>query len=133
MMDHPVLALERAAMARWCNGDPQGFVDLFDNDVVYFDPTMARRVDGRTALAGLYTSWAGTIYAARHEFINPLVQEIGDAAVLTFNFVSWDGDGNALRWNCTEVFRRRDEGWRLVQSHWSITEAGIPAPQPYQL
>lgn len=129
-MDHPVLTLERAAMARWCNGDPQGFVDIFDDDIVYFDPTMSRRVDGKPALAALYTEWTGTIYAARHEFINPLVQQIGDAAVLTFNFVSWDAEGNALRWNCTEVFRRREDTWRLMQSHWSITEAGIPNPTP---
>jgi hypothetical protein len=59
------------------------------------------------------------------------VQEVGDAAVLTFRFVSWDKDGNALRWNCTEVFRRRDGVWRIIQTHWSITEAGIPDPVPY--
>lgn len=132
-MEHPVLVLERAALARWCKGDTQGCAELLDDDVVYFDPTMRQRLDGKAALAAIYTEINGTIFAERHEFINPLVQEVGDAAVLTFNFVSWDSDGNAMRWNCTEVFRRRGETWRIIQSHWSITEAGIPNPAPYTL
>lgn len=132
-MDHPVLALERAAMARWCRGETQGFIDLLDDDVVYFDPTTKHRLDGKAALAAMYAEIDGTIFADRHEFIDPLVQEIGDAAVLTFNFVSWDSAGNALRWNCTEVFRRRGGIWRIMQTHWSITEAGMPAPTPYEL
>jgi hypothetical protein len=53
--------------------------------------------------------------------LNPRVQRIGEAAVLTFNFVSYGGNEDALRWNCTEVFRRRGEAWRLAQTHWSFT------------
>lgn len=131
-MDHPVLELERAAMARWCRGETQGFVDLLDEDVVYFDPTTASRLN-KAALVAMYAEIEGTIFADRYEFIEPLVQEIGDAAVLTFRFVSWDNEGKALRWNCTEVFRRRGGVWRIIQTHWSITEAGIPDPAPYAL
>ena len=47
--------------------------------------------------------------AARFEMLDPKVQRLGDAAVLTYNFVSYGGDEDALRWNCTEVFRRRGE------------------------
>lgn len=131
-MDHPVLELERAAMARWCRGETQGFIDLLDEDIVYFDPTTASRLN-KADLTAMYAEMEGTILADRYEFIEPLVQEIGDAAVLTFRFVSWDSEGKALRWNCTEVFRRRDGVWRIIQTHWSITEAGIPDPAPYEL
>jgi len=44
------------------------------------------------------------------------------AAVLTFNYVSYGGE-RQNRWNCTEVYFHRPEGWRIVQTHWSFTEA----------
>ncbi len=50
------------------------------------------------------------------------MQHVGDVAVLTFNFVSYGGNENALRWNCTEVYRRGDNGWRIIQTHWSFTQ-----------
>jgi Calcium/calmodulin dependent protein kinase II Association. len=117
-------------MARWCSGDPSGFLEISDEDVVYFDPTLPGRIDGLAALAELYEACRGQIRAERYEFINPLVQEIGDAAVLTYNFVSWGGTEDALRWNCTEVFRRRGEHWKLIQTHWSITQSGVRSTGP---
>jgi hypothetical protein len=54
------------------------------------------------------------------------VQVVGHAAVLTFNYVSWGNEGEA-RWNCTEVYRHDPVGWRIVQTHWSYTDAGTPA------
>jgi hypothetical protein len=54
---------------------------------------------------------------------NARVQAIGDAAVLTFNFVSYGGTDGALRWNCTEVYRRFGSQWRIVQTHWSFTRS----------
>jgi ketosteroid isomerase-like protein len=136
MTDHADLTaelveLERAALARWCAGDPSGFLELSAEDVVYFDPYRERRVDGRAALARIYEELRGKIFAERFELQNPLVQRVGDFAVLTFNFTSWSrsgGDAEALRWNCTEVFRRDQAGWRIIQTHWSYT---WPPPQGY--
>jgi ketosteroid isomerase-like protein len=52
------------------------------------------------------------------------VQVCGDAAVLTFNFSDWIGK-QQHRWNCTEVYRRNAKGqWRIIQTHWSMTQAG---------
>lgn len=59
----------------------------------------------------------------RFERINPLVQVVGDAAVLTFNYASYGRSGAPSRWNCTEVFRRTDDAWRIIQTHWSYTLA----------
>lgn len=52
---------------------------------------------------------------------------IGDAAILTFNFVSWNEDGGKSHWNCTEVYRRAADTWRIVQTHWSFTQPGQAA------
>ena len=116
-----IVAIEQAALGRWCAGDPSGFLELCDDDVVYFDPFLDRRLDGLAALAAYYESLRGKISAARFEMLDPKVQRLGEAAVLTYNFVSWGGGEDALRWNCTEVFRRRGDTWKLAQTHWSFT------------
>ena len=127
-MDHgdgtlaePLIAMERAALVRWCAGDPSGFLELCAPDVVYFDPFLDRRLDGLAALTDYYEAIRGKISAERFELSNPLVQRAGSLAVLTFNFVSFGGDEDQLRWNCTEAYRRDPEGWRIVQTHWSFT------------
>jgi len=125
MQHHTVIDLEKAALARWCNGDPDGFLEISARDVVYFDPFLCARLDGFDQLKAYYDGLRGQINAPRHEMIAPHVQEIGDAAVLTFRFVaSGGGDGGQMRWNCTEVYRRQQgQTWRIVQTHWSFTGA----------
>ena len=58
---------------------------------------------------------------SRYELLNPQVQVAGDAAVLTFNYVSYGGSEDAYRWNCTEVYRRTGDRWEIIQTHWSPT------------
>jgi len=106
------------------DGDPSGFLEICADDVVYFDPFLDRRIDGLPALTDYYESLRGRIRAERFELIDPRVQLVGDGAVLTFNFTSLDGGGAVSRWNCTEVFRRTGEAWRLIQTHWSRTNPG---------
>lgn len=122
MYDHPVVHLERGALSRWCNGDPSGFLEISAPDVVYFDPFLPERLDGLDKLTAYYESLRGKIFAPRHEMIDPHLIEIGNAAVLTFRFVSYGESGAANRWNCTEVYRWLDGLWRIVQTHWSLTK-----------
>jgi len=125
--DEEILALERAALTRWCNGDPSGFLDISAPDVVYFDPFLANRLDGREALTRYYENLRGQISASRWEILAPRVQRAGDMAVLTFQFHSWGGGEEALRWNCTEVYRRTAGRWEIIQTNWSLTGAGKAA------
>lgn len=121
-----IIALEKDALDRWCAGDPDAFLDLSADDVTYFDPFRETRLDGKAALAALYAELRGKIFAPRHEMIDPMVQLAGDAAVLTFRFVSWNGsEGARVAWNCTEVYRRDARGWRIIQTHWSFTGAAL--------
>jgi len=120
-----ILALEREALRRWCDGDPSGFLELSAPDVVYFDPMLERRLDGLEALTAYYEPIRGKIKAQRCELQNPLVQMAGDAAVLTFNFISCDANGTEYRWNCTEVYRRSGKDWKIIQTHWSPTKPTI--------
>ncbi len=45
-MDDDILSLEKAAMERWRNGDPMGFVELSADDISYIDPSLARPIRG---------------------------------------------------------------------------------------
>ena len=119
-----LLALEKAALVRWCAGDPSGFLEICANDVVYFDPFLERRLDGIDALTRYYEALRGKIRADRFEIRNPHVQGAAGLAVLTFNFVSFMRDGTESRWNCTEAYRHGADGWRIFQSHWSFTRPG---------
>jgi len=124
---HPVIDMEKAALARWCNGDPSGFLEISAPDVVYFDPFKPTRLDGIASLTEYYESIRGQIFAPRHEMLTPAVIETQDAAVLTFQFVSYGGsEGSEMRWNCTEVYRRGGEEWRIIQTHWSYTNGLQP-------
>lgn len=126
MKNHPVIELEKAALARWCNGDPDGFLEISAQDVVYFDPFLSTRLDSLDQLKAHYDGIRGQIFAPRYELIEPHVQEIGDAAVLTFRFVSYsDSERAEMRWNCTEVYRRQSDVWQIVQTHWSFTAGGL--------
>jgi len=116
-----LIALERAALDRWGNGDPSGYLEISAADVVYFDPFQERRLDGRQALSALYESLRGTIHIDRYDLIDPKVQVCGEAAVLTFNLNSYTG-ATLMRWNCTEVYRLDKEDWQLIQTHWSVTQ-----------
>jgi ketosteroid isomerase-like protein len=121
-----VLALERAALDRWAAGDPSGFLAISATDVTYFDPFLDRRLDGIGGLSRYYEALRGKIRIDRYETLNPRVEVLGDVAVLTFNYVSWNGPA-ASRWKRTESYRRTPSGWRIFQTHWSRTGAGSPS------
>jgi ketosteroid isomerase-like protein len=115
-----IILLEKAALNRWGKGDPSGFLEISADDVCYFDPFLEKRIDGKEGLTGLYETIRGKIQIDRYELINPRVQLLDTAAVLTFNYVSYLGKQES-RWNCTEVYRFIDGKWQIIQTHWSFT------------
>jgi uncharacterized protein (TIGR02246 family) len=119
-----IVAMERAALDRWGKGDPQGYLDIMAKEVTYFDPNQDKRIDGHDAMAKMLAPITGKVKVSRFDMIDPKVQSHGDAALLTFNLVSYvngpDGkERAAARWNSTEVYGRIDGQWRIVHSHWS--------------
>lgn len=117
-----IIVMEKSALARWCNGDPSGFLEISADDVVYFDPFLEKRLDGHEELTKLYESLRGKIFTDQYEMVNPKVQLSKEMAVLTFNFNSRVNDIE-YKWNCTEVYRLEADGnWKIIQTHWSITK-----------
>jgi uncharacterized protein (TIGR02246 family) len=125
-----VIAMERAALDRWGRGDPRGYLEIMAPDVTYFDPVQERRVDGLPAMTAMLLAWAGKIRVDRYDMVHPTVQQHGDAALLTFNLVSFrqrpDGTEHAIaHWNATELYARLDGTWRIVHSHWSYVKPDL--------
>ncbi len=118
-----IIKLECDALERWGKGDPSGFLEICAPDVVYFDPELDRRIDGLESLTRYYETIRGKVFFNRFELLNPVVQVVGDAAVLTFNYVSYVADGKTRPWNCTEVYRRSQNKWLIIQTHWSYTRS----------
>ena len=116
-----IINMERAALDRWGRGDPDGFLEISAPEVVYFDPFLARRIDGLPALRKYYAELRGKIHIDSYEMVDPEVQVRGEIAILTFCFVS-RGGGDEMRWNTTEVYRRGEGGWRILHTHWSFTQ-----------
>jgi uncharacterized protein (TIGR02246 family) len=116
-----LLTMERSAMDQWSKGDPEAFLAIYDPDIVYFDPFISQRINGRDALRKWYDTFRGKFRIDHYEFLDPKVEISGDMALLTYNFVSQGSQGEK-RWNATEVYRRRDGQWRIIHSHWSLTE-----------
>ena len=122
-----IVALETAALERWGNGDPSGFLDISAPEVTYFDPFLSARLDGLPALSAYYETLRGKVHIDRFELLAPRVKTAHGLAVLSFNFVSYSGAATH-RWNCTEVYRHTEVGWRIIQTHWSITQPLAPTP-----
>jgi ketosteroid isomerase-like protein len=84
-----IIALERGALDRWGRGDPQGYLDLYARDVTYFDPMREKRIDGFDAMKQALEPIKGLVKIDQHEMIAPQVYRAGDAAILTYNLVSY--------------------------------------------
>lgn len=128
-----IVAMERAALDRWGAGDPLGYLEIMALEVTYFDPSQERRVDGLRAMTDLLVPLTGKIKVDRYDMVNSMVQRHGDAAILTFNLVSYrqgaDGTDYAIaHWNSTETYARVDGSWRIVHSHWSFVRPELKQP-----
>lgn len=121
-----IIAMERAALDRSDKGDPQGFLEISDPEVTYFDPFLERPIHGLETLRAYYQKFSVPEGTAG-EMSNSKVQVSGDVAVLTFNYASATPQ-RVTRWNTTEVYRRGANGWRIIHTHWSYLKPQLAQP-----
>jgi ketosteroid isomerase-like protein len=120
-----IIALEKTALERWNHGDIKGYLELYAEDIVYFDPMIDKRMDGLKKITAYYKPLEGKIKVTECEMIDPKVQAVDNMAVLTFNLKSVEGK-NLYHWNCTEVYRKDNENkWKIIQTHWSFVKPNL--------
>jgi ketosteroid isomerase-like protein len=123
-----LLSLERAVLDRWNKGDVEGGLEIYAEDVTYFDPITATRIDGWSAVADYFRKfWAGKVRIARYDIVNPQVVTDGHVAALSYNLANYvqapDGsEAVGTPWNSTQVYRRIGDRWRVAHVHWSFTK-----------
>ena len=135
-----VIALERSALDRWIQGDPDGYLELYANRATYFDPFRQQRVDGLEGLHAMLAPMKGITLPftkPRYDMFSPRVDVEGNIAVLTFNLVNYGTPHGGTqevvlaRWNATQVYQRVSGAWRIIHTHWSFTQpqlSGAPGP-----
>lgn len=128
-IEKAIVDMERQALSRWAQGDPDGFLGISSPGVSYFDPFVEERLDGLDALTALYERIRGAIRIDHFEMIAPRVQLAGETAVLSFRFKSSGREGSML-WNTTEVYRQTAAGWRIVHTHWAFNRPAIGKQEP---
>jgi len=115
-----IISLERQALDHWNRGDVEGQLRFYADDVTYFDPITATRIDGWPAVADYFrTVWAGKVNTPRYDMVNPRVVAEPDIAVLSYNLLNHlpGLDGSEIvgtRWTSTQVYRRTGDQWRVV-------------------
>jgi len=91
-----------------------------------------KRIDGFDAMQQALEPIKGLVKVDRYEMIDPQVYRAGDAAILTYNLVSYGrspgGVAMAVRWNSTAVYAQIDGQWKIVHSHWSFTKPELKVP-----
>jgi hypothetical protein len=120
-----ILALERQALDGWQAGNPGPMLAIADPDITYFHVMTAQRLDGLPAVKALFERYRGTPLFDSYEIADPRVQAAGDTAVLTYILVQHSGAATT-RWNATQVYQRKKDGWRVIHSHWSATRPSQP-------
>ncbi|MBI4907529.1 MAG: nuclear transport factor 2 family protein [Acidobacteria bacterium] len=129
-----IIAIEKSALDRWGKGDPQGYLETYAPEITYFDPAREKRADGIQAMKDYYAPIAGKIKVDRYEMIDTKVQQLGDAAVLSYQLISHaimpDGSPFTARWNSTKVYRLFGKDWKLVHDHWSFIKPELRNPPP---
>ena len=117
-----IINLEKQALELWNNGNPDGFIDLSADDVVYIDPAFESKLEGKKALEDYYNSIRGKIKIDQYEMINPTVQLSAEVAVLTYNYEA-HRDGMIFKMSCTEVYKLDSANqWKIIHTHWSFVQ-----------
>ncbi len=117
-----IIALEKQALKLWNNGNPDGFLVLSTDDIIYIDPAFESKLEGKKALEDYYNTIRGKIKIDLYKMIDPVVLVSPGVAVLTYNYEA-HRDGMVFTMNCTEVYRLDPTNtWKIIHTHWSFVQ-----------
>ena len=114
-----ILAMEKAALEEWLQGNPTGYLNIYAENFTYFDPI--QRINGFEKIKEFYESLRGSVQVEKYEIIDPVIQIFGETAVLSYGLVTHSND-KVIGENCTEVYQKQpDKQWKIIHSHWSLS------------
>ena len=118
-----ILSQELDALTRWSHGDPWGYIDLAAPEITYFAEGIDTLIVGYDAFKAVNEPFEGKFNIPTIKIRNPKIDMHGDIGILTYTLINQDKDGQETsRWKSTEIYEKRDDGWKLVHSHWTIVK-----------
>jgi ketosteroid isomerase-like protein len=125
-----IITIEKKALDRWGKGDPYGYLEIFADEVTYFNPFEESRIDSLPSMMKYYGDQAGQIFIDEFKMTDPKVQLHGDIAILTYNLFNYkkQPDGTlkqTTKWNSTKVYKYTNGNWRIIHNHWSFIQPEI--------
>jgi ketosteroid isomerase-like protein len=120
-----ILAMERKALDGLQVGNPDPVLAISAPEITYFHAVTEKRLDGLPAVKALFELYRGRPLFDSYEMAEPKVQVSGDIAILTYILVRHVGT-STTRWNATQVYQRKKDGWLVIHSHWSVTRPAEP-------
>lgn len=106
--------------------DIEGYLDLYDDNVLVFDMWQEWSYKGLSAWRQMVAGWFSTLGADRDRvsFRDSNIDIAGEMAVITaiVRFTAVSGTGEELRFldnRFTLVMRRKGESWKIVHQHSS--------------
>jgi Calcium/calmodulin dependent protein kinase II Association. len=117
-----IIAMERKAMDAWRTGNPDEFLSISDSEITFFHSAVTeKRIEGLPAVRELYEIYRGRPLFDSYDLLGPKVQVFKDTAILTYRLVTRN-DSLVREWDATEVYQRKQAGWRIVHTHFSATK-----------
>jgi ketosteroid isomerase-like protein len=126
-IEREILALERKTMEGWLAGNPDPALTLSGEGITYFHAVTNGRLDGLAAVRKLYETYRGAPLFDSYEIVDPKVQVSGETVVLTY-ILARHNRGATGRWNATQIYQRTPQGWRVIHTHFSMTNPPLPGP-----
>lgn len=118
-----IIALEKAALNKWFNGDTSGYNRLWSRrNFSYFDAVVTERIDSHEEIEKVLAAIEGKLFADSYDFKNPRVQFSDDMSmgVLTYQLYAKTTLID-MAYNCIEVYHKEPDGqWHVVHSTWSF-------------
>ena len=129
LVEQLILAKEKMLLDEWGKGNTMIFPQNNATEITYFDPSLEKRINGIKEFTDLLKPIENKFTIEKYEMLNPKVQVHGEVAVLSYNLVDYSKNPEGVEqkhlWNSTEVYKKINNDWKIIHSHWSFTKPGL--------
>jgi ketosteroid isomerase-like protein len=126
LVEQLILAKEKMLLDEWGKGHTMIFPQNNATEITYFDPSLEKRINGIKEFTDLLKPIENKFTIEKYEMLNPKVQVHGEVAVLSYNLVDYSKNPEGVEqkhlWNSTEVYKKINNDWKIIHSHWSFTK-----------
>lgn len=121
-LERELLRLEEEQVAAFNRRDIAAALASFSPHVVGFSSTRHERLSGWEALRETFEYYLRQAEVVRYQISEPLVQTLGDTAIMSFYWTVTLQDGEhrrEIQGRGTHVFHQEDGQWKIVHEHFS--------------